>query len=81
VGYRRDYQPAWDEAYTNAVQVGSVVTATGSVANAKVVEEGAVTSSPGQLGEAMVMVRSCTFTPARHWGMPVAVRMTMWFVW
>jgi outer membrane biosynthesis protein TonB len=73
--------PAGDEAYTNAVQVEFVVTATGSVTNAKVVEEGAVTSSSGHLGEALVMARSCTFTPARHWGLPVAVRMTMWFIW
>jgi outer membrane biosynthesis protein TonB len=73
--------PAWDEAYTNAVQVEFVVTATGSVTNAKVVEEGAVTSSSGHLGQALVMARSCTFSPARHWGLPVAVQMTMWFIW
>ena len=73
--------PAWDEAYTNAVQVEFVVTATGAVTDAKVVEEGAVTSSSGLLGEALVMARSCTFSPAHQWGMPVAVRMTMWFVW
>ena len=73
--------PAGDEAYTNAVQVEFVVSVTGSVREAKVVEEGAVTSSSGHLGEALVMARSCTFSPARHWGKPVAVRMTMWFVW
>jgi outer membrane biosynthesis protein TonB len=73
--------PAGGEAYTNAVQVEFVVTATGSVTDAKVVEEGAVTSSSSHLGEALVMARSCTFSPARHWGSPVAVLMTMWFIW
>ena len=44
------------------------MTATGSVTNAKVVEEAAVDTSSGHLGEALVMARSCTFTPARPLG-------------
>lgn len=73
--------PAQNEPYVNAVQVEFDVSATGSVMNGRIVEEGAVVSSSGNLGEVMAMARSCVFTPAHHWGHPVAVRMSMWFVW
>jgi hypothetical protein len=73
--------PARYSVYSSAVQVEFDVTPDGSVTNAEIVEEGMVVSSTSHQGDAMLMARSCMFTPAYHWGSPVAVRMRMWFVW
>lgn len=75
------HPPPLNEPYTIAVQVEFDVTATGSVLNARVVEGENQVSSSGSMGDALTMARSCVFTPARHWGSPVAVQMSMWFVW
>lgn len=80
--YCSEYRPPpLNEPYTSAVQVEFDVTTTGSVLNARVVERENQLSSSGSMGDAMSMARSCVFTPARHWGSPVAVHMSMWFVW
>ena len=73
--------PGRNDTYTNAIQVEFDVSTTGSVMNAEIVEEGKVISSSGSLGDPLTMARSCTFTPAYHWGRPVPVHMSMWFVW
>lgn len=73
--------PNPNEPYANAVQVEFDVTNSGSVINARLVEDGRQVSSAGSMPDALTMARSCVFTPARHWGNPVAVRMSMWFVW
>ena len=80
--YCSEYRPPpLNEPYTSAVQVEFDVTATGSVLNASIVEGENQVSSSGSMGDALTMARSCVFTPARHWGSPVAVHMAMWFVW
>jgi hypothetical protein len=73
--------PSQYDSYTNAVQVEFDVSANGLVTDAEIVEEGMVVSSSGNLGDPLAMARSCAFTPAHHWGRPVAVHMSMWFVW
>jgi hypothetical protein len=80
--YCREYkQPAFNEPYLNAVQVEFDVTPSGNVINARIVEDGQAVSSSGKLGDVITLARSCVFTPGYLWGNPVAVRMSMWFVW
>lgn len=79
--YRTEYRPPGrNDIYTSAVRVKFDVSAIGSVTNVEVGEEGKVISPTGTLGDPLTMARSCTFTPTCHWGRPVAVHMSMWFV-
>ncbi len=73
--------PALNGSYTNTVEVEFDVTASGSVINAKVMEEGKAVSASGSLGEVLTLARSCVFIPGRQWGTPVPVHMSMWFAW
>ena len=75
------HEPPRSRGSNVAVEVEFTVTLDGSVQNPTVMSGGATRYSKRVRDLAILKAQSCRFFPAKKDGVPVPVRMSMWFRW